>query len=102
MDRLMSSLKKRCPFLESRWFNSFYGITIALNPLAMLLQVLDVLTTKQVEGISISMFVIFGLIQATLVLGAIRTLDWKLWLSMLISVFETGIIIVSIVWIRHF
>lgn len=102
MDGLMSSLKKRCTFLESRWFGWLYGMVVALNPLAMLPQLLEVLNTRQVEGISVSMFMIFWLIQVTVALGAIRVLDWKLWLSMTISVLETSTIVASVIWIRHF
>lgn len=102
MDGLMLSFKKRCSFLESRWFGLLYGMIVGLNPLAMLPQLLGLLITRQVEGVSVSMFVIFWLIQTAVALGAIRVLDWKLWLSMTISVLETSTIISVVIWIRHF
>jgi len=101
MKRVMPYLRDRFPFLESSWFGWIYGLVVFLNPIAMLPQLWGVITTRNIEGLSLTMFVIFWSIQTAVALGAIKTLDWKLFLSMFISVIETATITGFVIWIRY-
>ncbi|MCI5108472.1 MAG: hypothetical protein MRY49_01330, partial [Candidatus Pacebacteria bacterium] len=90
------------PFLESKWFAVLYGLVVALNPLALLPQLISVIITGKVEGLSLLMFLVFVSIQSAVALGAIKELNWKLFLSMFISALETSTIVAFVVVIRYF
>lgn len=88
------------PLLDSNGFAVLYGLLVFLNPLAILPQLVNAVR-KKVEGVSVLMFIIFALIQLAVSAGAINVLDWKLFLSMGISFFESVAIIICILMFRR-
>jgi len=70
---------------------------ILLNPIAILPQLIKAITAPSVEGLSISMFLLFALIQFAFVAVGIQKLDWRMVLGMGISFLQTITIIVIII-----
>lgn len=102
MGAVMIYLKEVLTFLEAGWWAILYGVIVFMNPVAMLPQLFSVLTTRKIEGLSLSMFLIFVSIQTAVALGAIRALDWSLFVSMTVSAVETSVIVVMVIKIRYF
>lgn len=96
----MEWLQAHLVFLQSEWFNYFYGLIVFLNPIAIAPQILSSFRAKpeELRGVSISMFIIFLTIQLTVSLGAIRYGDLSLFISMLISaVITLTVIMVTVI-----
>lgn len=100
MEKLMLYLNKKFVFLtESKIFTVFTPILIYLNPVALLPQVITVLNTENVAGISFWMWVVFALIQLAFVFEGIKNKNATIFLSMFISFIES-VIILTVVFIK--
>jgi len=97
MTNFLERLRTRLKFLNSKWFNWIVGMIILLNPIAILPQLIKAITAPSVEGLSISMFLLFALIQFAFVAVGIQKLDWRMVLGMGISFLQTITIIVIII-----
>ncbi len=89
-------VQTQLPFLQTEYFTFLYGWLVFLNPLALMPQLISSIRSKAIElqGVSVSMFVIFLIIQMTVALGAVNSMDVNLFWSMSISAVETFLIIV--------
>lgn len=99
MGKFMWALKKKLGFLETPWGNFALGVMVFLNPVAMLPQLRIVILdpAEQVAGVSVGTFVLFLLIQTAVAASAVKAMDWKLFLSMVISLVLTLMIVVFVV-----
>ncbi len=83
-------------FLEQKFFKTVVAGLIFMNPVAFAPQVWTALTAPSVEGISLTMWVIFVAIQTAVVFEGIRVRSAPMFWSMLISVFQSITIITAI------
>jgi len=97
MTNFLEGLKSHLKFLDYKWFDWLVGATMFLNPIALLPQLVKVITTPSVEGLSVSSFLLFAVIQIAFVAVGIQKLDWRMFLSMGISFMETMSIVVIII-----
>ena len=93
MDHLYQWFK---PLVEARWFTMIMDVVIFANPLAILPQVVVVLTASSVEGIALPMWFIFAAIQAAFVSHGIKSKSSSIFLSMLVSFMESVVIIIAV------
>jgi hypothetical protein len=84
------------PLLEAKWFKIVLDSIIYINPLAIAPQVYTVFTASNVEGIALGMWYIFVAIQIAFVFIGIQTKKLSVFLSMLISFFESLTIIIVV------
>lgn len=96
---ILQTLKRHFGFLETRWCNILIGLGLFLNPVAMAFQVGKIWnsTDEQVVGISIPAFLLFVVIQASVALSAIKTLDSKLFWSIGLTELLTIAIVVMVI-----
>ena len=83
-------------FLEQRFFKVVVAGLIFMNPVALAPQVWTAFTAPSVEGISLTMWVIFAFIQTAVIFEGIRVRSAPMFWSMLISVFQSITIIVVV------
>lgn len=83
-------------FLEQKFFKALVAGLIFMNPVALAPQVWTALTAPNVEGISISMWVIFVFIQTAVIFEGIRVRSAPMFWSMLISAFQSMMIIITV------
>ena len=69
---------------------------IFMNPVALAPQVWAALTAPSVEGISLTMWVIFAFIQTAVIFEGIRVRSALMFWSMLISVFQSITIVITV------
>ena len=103
LQEILPVLKKRFGFLETDWCNILIGLALFLNPVAMGFQLVKIWdsTTEQLAGISILTFLLFVVIQASVLASAIKSLDPKLFWSILLTELLT-IAIVVVVAVRMY
>ncbi|TSD02843.1 MAG: hypothetical protein Athens071416_482 [Parcubacteria group bacterium Athens0714_16] len=88
--------------LKSQWLfkSSFFGFVMSMivlaNPFAIAPQVYSAIFANNVEGISILMYTIFAIIQIAFVVKGIEHKDKTMFISMLISFFESISIIIIV------
>ncbi|MEI6480569.1 MAG: hypothetical protein WCO12_03570 [bacterium] len=82
--------------MESHWFNLLMSLLIFANPLAILPQTVSVFRSASVAGVSTQMWFIFAAIQAAFVFQGIKTKNFTIFVSMLISLIESITIIVVV------
>ncbi len=99
MTIFLERLRSRLKFLDTKWFNLSVGLTMFLNPIALFPQLVRTITAPSVEGLSVSSFLLFAVIQFAFVAVGIQKLDWRMFIAMSISVIET-ITIIFIIIIR--
>lgn len=101
MEKFMNSLYGLAkPLIETRCFVVLTSIIIFANPLAILPQVILVITAPNVQGVALPMWYMSATIQATFVLHGIKTKTPSIFFAMLISLIES-ITIISVVHIRE-
>jgi len=83
-------------FLERKFFKAVVAGLIFVNPVALAPQVWTAFTAPSVEGISLTMWVIFAAIQTAVIFEGIRVRSAPMFWSMLISVFQSITIIVVV------
>jgi len=83
-------------FLERKFFKTAVGAVIFLSPVAQALQVWTALTAPSVEGISLTMWIIFAAIQTAVIFEGIRVRSVPMFWSMLISVFQSITIAITV------
>jgi hypothetical protein len=83
-------------FLERKFFKTAVAGLIFMNPVALVPQVWAALATPSVEGISLTTWVIFAFIQTAVIFEGIRVRSAPMFWSMLISVFQSITIIVTV------
>ncbi|KKW27410.1 MAG: hypothetical protein UY69_C0013G0007 [Parcubacteria group bacterium GW2011_GWF1_52_5] len=83
-------------FLERKFFKTVVAGLIFMNPVALAPQVWTAFTAPSVEGISLTMWVIFAAIQAAVIFEGIRVRSAPMFWSMLISVFQSITIIIVV------
>ena len=84
------------PLVDSEVFTVIMDIIIYLNPIALAPQVYKVIKAKSVEGISVTMYMIFFLIQLAFVFHGIKTQSSTVFLSMFISMIESLVIMITV------
>lgn len=96
--QILHWIQVQLPFLQDEYFTLLYGWLVFLNPVALVPQLISSIRSKAVElkGVSVSMFVVFLIIQTTVALGAVNNMDTSLFWSMAISALETFVVIVII------
>ena len=100
MNKFMNRLYQRFEtVVTAQWLTVVINVIIYANPIAILPQLISALTAQNVEGISLSMWYIFGSIQAAFIFQGIKTKTSSIFFSMLISMLES-IAIIIIVYIR--
>jgi len=89
-------LESQMPFLQTEWFTILYGLIVFLNPIAVAVQLISSIRSKpeELRGVAVSTFIIFLTIQLAVALGAIKSMDTILFLSMTISAVETFLVII--------
>ncbi|MEX1014442.1 MAG: hypothetical protein WDZ80_04755 [Candidatus Paceibacterota bacterium] len=96
-NNLIDLLEKKTRTLTSSSYYKFISsLVILINPLALLPQLVMVFTASSVEGVSLSMYVIFAFIQGAITLEGIRTKSPAMFWSMAISLLESLIIILML------
>jgi len=83
-------------FLERKFFKVVVAGLIFMNPVALAPQVWTAFTAPSVEGISLTMWVIFAAIQTAVIFEGIRVRSAPMFWSMLISVFQSITIIIVV------
>ncbi|MFH1916625.1 MAG: hypothetical protein ABIJ21_05140 [Nanoarchaeota archaeon] len=96
MDSVDMLHKRFGSLLDRKGFKRVIGSVLFLNPLALAPQVWTALTAPSIEGISLTMWVIFVVIQIAMVLEGIRVKSSAMFWSMLISVCESITIIIAV------
>ncbi|MDP2665747.1 MAG: hypothetical protein Q8P23_03920 [bacterium] len=97
MKKFMNSMYTRfAPLVNARWFEVVMSLLIFANPVAIAPQVFVVFTTPSVEAISVPMWCIFSAIQTAFVFNGIKTKNFSVFASMLISLIESIAIIVTV------
>ena len=97
MDAFMNSMHMRfAPLIEARWFEVVMSSLIFANPIAIAPQVFVAFTAPSVEAIAVPMWYIFSAIQAAFVFNGIKTKNFSVFASMLISLIESIAIIVTV------
>jgi uncharacterized protein with PQ loop repeat len=97
MQQFMNLLYGRfAPLVEAKWFKIVMTLIIFLNPLAILPQLIAVLTSPSVDGVAVNMWYMFTAIQTAFVFHGIQTKSPSVFFSMLISLSESIIIIVTV------
>lgn len=86
-------------FLDSRLFETLFGLSLFVNPLAIFPQFVHVITEPSVAGVSIGMFIMFAMLQIFFVLYGIQKEDWRIVLALLLSFIQT-VSIISIVVVK--
>jgi hypothetical protein len=82
--------------LERRFFKTIIGFIIFLNPLAVAPQVYAAVATPSIEGVSLSTWGLFAVIQLALLLEGVRVRSKSMFWSMLISLFSSLTIIIAV------
>lgn len=93
MDALHGKFQR---FLDHKLFKIIVGALMFLNPVAIAPQVWAAFTAPSVDGISITMWVIFAPIQAAVTLEGIRVRSVPMFWSMLISMLQSMSVIVVV------
>jgi len=97
MNAIVDSLNKKIGgLLDHAFFKTVIGALIFMNPVALAPQVLMAFTAPSVEGISLTMWVIFAAIQTAVIFEGIRVRSAPMFWSMLISVFQSITIIIVV------
>lgn len=99
MEKLFDYFHDHLKFLHAKWFTVVISALIYLNPIALMPQVITVFIENDLSAISISMWVIFALIQIAFVFVGIKTKNSATFLAMLISLIES-ITIITMVLIK--
>ena len=100
MDRFMDFLyAKTKPIVEAHWFEMVMTLVVFLNPLAIFPQLFTVLTAPSVQGVTVSMWYVFAVIQTAFVFHGIKMRSASIFFSMLISLLE-NIAIITTVYVR--
>lgn len=96
----LTKLKERMPFLESRWCDALIGLILLLNPIAMGFQAISTWrsTDDQLAAISLPAFTMFFLVNMAVVFSAIRTLDVKLFSTVLLTALLILLIALTVAW----
>ena len=83
-------------FLQAEWFTWLYGLVVFLNPFAIVPQLISSFRSEpeELRGVSVSMFAIFLAIQTAVAMGAIKSMDMSLFLSMSASAILTFLVVV--------
>jgi len=87
--------RKLQKLLNNKYFDSITGLISVLNPIVVALQLYTVLTVENVEGVSISMWFCFILIQLTFALVAVKAKNFGMTISMALSVLISMSIIIT-------
>lgn len=82
--------------LEHKFFKTVIGALIFMNPVALAPQVWTTINTQDVSGISLAMWYIFAAIQTAVVFEGIRVRSAPMFWSMLVSVFQSIMIIIIV------
>lgn len=96
MDFLYEKVK---PVVDTRLFEVIMTFAVFLNPLAIFPQLIDVLTLPSLNGVNVTMFYVFAVIQIAFVFHGIKTRSASIFFSMLISLIES-ITIITTVYVR--
>lgn len=83
-------------FLEHKSFKTAIASLIFMNPMALAPQLWTVLTAPSIEGVSLTMWIIFATIQTALVLEGIRVRSVPMFWSMFISACLSATIIITV------
>jgi len=82
--------------LERKFFKTVIASLLFMNPMALAPQVWVAFTAPSIEGISLTMWIIFASIQTAMILEGIRVRSASMFWSMLISAVESATIIVTV------
>ena len=97
MNAIVDSLNKKIGgLLDHAFFKTVIGALIFMNPVALAPQVWVAFTAPSVEGISLTMWIIFAVIQTAVIFEGIRVRSAPMFWSMLISVLQSTTIIVVV------
>jgi TIR domain-containing protein len=86
-------------FTHLRWFDKIIMLLSLVSPIAMMDQIVVFLTSENEERyatVSLTMWVLFFIIQMSLLLRGIKDKDVRLFLSMLLSLLVSGTVIIMV------
>ncbi|XLQ19565.1 MAG: hypothetical protein ACKUBY_03160 [Candidatus Moraniibacteriota bacterium] len=101
--QILQWLQIQMSFLQTEWFSVVYGLVVFLNPFAMVPQLISSVRAKpeELRGVSVTMLILFLVIQIAVALGAIKNVDMALFASMSISTVVTFTVIVITIFRRN-
>ena len=82
--------------ISNKWFDKLIGTLLFLNPLALIPQVVMVMKSSSVSGVSIPMWILFAAIQTAMTLHGIKVKSASMFVAMLVSLIESLTIIVVV------
>jgi len=93
----MDTLHAGCrPIVESAVFNTIMSLIILINPIALLPQAYAAVTGPSVQGISLTTWSLFAVIQCAFTFNGIKTRSASVFFSMGISLFISLAIIATV------
>ena len=84
-------------FVNHRWFDKLIGILLFLNPIALFPQVLAVIKSPTVSGVSIEMWSLSAVLQTVMILHSIKTKSASLFVVMVVSLIESLTIVTMVI-----
>lgn len=83
--------------ISNKWFDKLIGTLLFLNPVALFPQVVMVIKSQTVSGVSIPMWIIFAAIQTAMTLHGIKVKSASMFVAMLVSLIESLTIIAVVI-----
>ena len=81
-------------FLDSKWYEILFGLTVFISPLAQFPQLLKAINASSVEGISVETYVLLIYNFSIITLYGVKQRDWRIFLAMGIGLIEFILIVV--------
>ncbi len=94
--KALGELNNKLPVLNNKYFTAFINLACLANVIALLFAVQEAWFAPSTEGLSPVMWTIFLVIQIATMLEAVKRQSPALFLSMVISALETGLILLAI------
>lgn len=96
MNVLLTWLHSKLGFItDSKAFDWLFGVIVFVNPIALAPAAYKALTASNVEGISVSSYLMFGILQVAFALFGIKHKDWRMFIAMVLSVALNLVVVIA-------
>ncbi len=96
MNALLVWLSQKLSFVtDSKSFNWLFGVIVFINPIALAPAAYKAVTAPSVQGISVSSYLMFGILQIAFALFGIKHKDWRMFVAMVLSIVLNMIVVIA-------